>query len=466
MIPKNIQKKIKLATELNQKKQYTKAKLVCQEIIRKHKDLALAWKLLATNALCLQQWKQAVEAIKKAIDLGDNELTTYLLLANTYLESNQLDLAEQLFTELFNKTGNLSLLQDLALTLHRMGEYNQAEEVYDIITSRDPDNTKALLNKTILELYTSPSGDTWQGYQLRHLSPDASKIPQIIAPIWQGEPLKEKRILIWQEQGIADQIIFTRTFSCIAEDAEEVTVVCEPRLQTLLQNTWPNIHFTILKNKNYQSLVEENFDYQVFAGDLPQYYLGSEQDISKPAKQLVCPEYLCQALAGKLSGKIKIGLSWFGGAANFNMKNRWSLPTEALASLMQNFDAAYYSLQYGNYTAQQKQLSKQGMTIIDVPEHNATGDFANYAALIQQMDLVIAVDNTAAVLAAALGKEVWVLHPADPFWVWGGDPSNTWYSNTRHFIKPWNTDWLSFIENEIKPALNARLTEFELQLRA
>ena len=178
--------------------------------------------------------------------------------------------------------------------------------------------------------------------------------------------------------------------------------------------------------------------------------MSSEQDISKPAKKLVCPEYLCQALAGKLSGKRKIGLSWFGGAANFNVKNRWSLPTEALVSLIQDFDAAYYSLQYGNYTAQQKQLRKQGMAIIDIPEHSATSDFANYAALIQQMDLVIAVDNTAAVLAAALGKEVWVLHPADPFWVWGGDSSNTWYSNTRHFIKPWNTDWLSFLENEVK----------------
>ena len=463
MIPKNIQKKIKQATELNQKKQYTKAKRVCQEIIKKHKDLALAWKLLATNALCLQQWEQAIEAIKKAIHLGDHELTTYQLLANIYLESNRLDLAEQLFTELFNKTGEISLLQDLALTLHRMGEYTQAEEVYGIITSRDPDNTKAQFNKTILELYTAPYGDTWQGYHLRHLSPDASKIPQAIAPIWQGESLTGKHILIWQEQGIADQIIFTRAFSSIAEDAKQVTVICEPRLQSLLQNSYPNICFIILKDKNYQPLIEDNFDYQVFAGDLPLYYLNSKQKISNPAKQLICPEHLNQALAGKLSGKIKIGLSWFGGAAHFNSQNRWSLSTEALISLIKTKeDATYYSLQYGNYTEQKKQLRKQGITIIDIPEYGASGDFANYAALIQQMDLVIAVDNSAAVLAAALGKEVWILHPADPFWVWGGNSSNTWYSNTRHFIKPWNTDWLSFIENEVKPALHAKLKDLEL----
>ena len=87
----------------------------------------------------------------------------------------------------------------------------------------------------------------------------------------------------------------------------------------------------------------------------------------------------------------------------------------------------------------------------------AAGDFSPYAALIQQMDLVIAVDNAAAIFAAALGKEVWILHPADPFWVWGVHTQQSWYANTRHFVKAWNMDWHTFIEEQVKPALLKRL---------
>jgi tetratricopeptide (TPR) repeat protein len=457
MTPHRIQQKLRQASQFNINKQYVKAKKNCKEVLRKHKDIAIAWKLLATNELCLQQWHDAEVAIKACIELGDNDLATYQLLATCYTESNQLDLAQNLLEELFNQTGNNGLLVDIAMNLHRMGEYQQSKDVYDILLTHEPDNEKALYNRTILALSMGARGDIWQDYKLRHQQKGASTIPTVIAPIWQSEDLTDKHILVWGEQGVADQVIFSRCFADIATDAAQVTVICQQRLLTLMQNTYPTINFYVLDDDNIDPLIAAHFDYQVFAGDLPQHYLFSNQQNAMSAHPMTCPKNFNEELKNRLHDGAKIGVSWFGGDFNADNNNRWSLPTEALNALIYDSDATWYSLQYGDYKKQKQQLVKQNLFIHDVIGFGAAGDFSPYAALIQQMDLVIAVDNAAAIFAAALGKEVWILHPADPFWVWGVHTQQSWYANTRHFVKAWNMDWHTFIEEQVKPALLKRL---------
>ncbi|WP_028862525.1 hypothetical protein [Psychromonas aquimarina] len=461
MTPKRIQKKIQQAAELNKKKQYGKAKSLCQEIVNKHQDIAIAWKLLATNACCLEQWPEAINAIKKAINLGDNELTTFRFLATCYLESQQYLLAEQLLSELFNKTKDSGLLVDLSLNLQRMGELKQAKQIYNNLLSLDPNNAKLRLNTAILMLTEQPYGEEWHNYSYRHFLPGASRIPENVAPIWRGEPLQGKNILIWQEQGIADQIIFTRTFPLVAENAKNVTVVGEPRLTSLLQSSFPEVKFVEMRNRDFSKFVDQQFDYQILAGDLPKYYLSNAQSLASSYRKLSSPKTLSKDLQAQLPSSLKVGISWFGGSADAKTVNRWSLPIEALTALIAETGANYFSLQYGSYKSQLKELSKQGLQISELKGYSAGGNFADYAALIENMDIIVAVDNSAAVLAAALGKEVWVLHPADPFWVWGINADQKWYPDTRHFVKPWNVDWQSFIENEVQPALSARLTELE-----
>jgi len=457
MIPKRIQKKIQIIIELNQKKQYLKAKRLCHEVLSKDKSLAIVWRLLASNAASLEQWKQAIEALNRTIELGENDLANYRFLAVCYFSDGQFGLAQKFFTQVFNRNQDSNVLSELAANFCRMGERSQAKKIYDILIAQNPHNTSALLSATVLELAENPYGSTWAGYRARHLEKDASNVSETIAEAWQGQPLQGKSILIWQDQGIADQIIFSRTYPLLCKDTKSVTVVSESRLINLLQNSFPEICFLDLEKQKLQTLIANKFDYQVIAGDLPQFYLTSKKALDQSYRALTCTAKLTNELTEKLPSQIKIGLSWFGGGSHYKANNRWSLPTEALELLANKTDISYYSLQYGDYKEQQKKLSKRNINIIDINGYEAAGDFDHYAALIQQMDIIVAVDNSAAILAAALGKEVWVLHPADPFWVWGVGAEHNWYPATRHFVKPWNIDWVTYIQKEVIPALNKRI---------
>jgi len=461
MNPLRIQNKIQKAVKLNKKKQYRKAKLLCQEIINQHPDTSIAWKLFATNSCSLEQWPEAINALKKAINLGDNELTTYRLLATCYLESQQYLLAEQLLSELFTQTKDSGLLADLALNLHRMGDFKQAQLIYNNLLRLEPNNAKLVVNATILKLTEQPYGEEWNNYSSRQLLPEASRIPEEIAPIWQGEPLPNKSILIWQEQGIADQIIFARTFPLIVKDAQSVTVVGNRRLTVLLQYNFPEVTFVEVDSTGYSRFIDQRFDFQILAGDIPKYYLHDAQSLASSYRKLSSPITLSKNLQVQLPTGIKIGVSWFGGSTDAKTTNRWSLPIEALSALITETSAHYFSLQYGNYKSQLKMLNKQGLKIDDIKGYTANGNFAEYAALIENMDIVVAVDNSAAILGASLGKEVWVLHPADPFWVWGINAEQKWYPGTRHFIKPWDMSWKDFILQKITPLLFKRLTELK-----
>lgn len=455
MNTKQIQRKLKQASELNQKGQFKRARLACKEVISKHKDLALAWKLLATNELRLQEWKEAEIAIKNCISLGDNDLIAYRLLATCYLESNQLGNAQKLLEDLYHQTKEQSLLPDIALNLHRMGEFKQSLEIYDGFLSIAPDHDKAAYNRTILALSLGARDDIWLDYRLRHKQTNASTIPSEIAPLWQGQSLMGKRILIWSEQGIADQIIFSRFFESVSKNAESVTVNCTQRLLLLFKNSFPQISFTAVQDDDYQALLEGKFDYQVYAGELP--YITKTDTNNYPTNLVATNHCADKAVRDHQHSKINIGISWFSGNSSTNANNRWSLPDEALTELLSHKAVNWYSLQHGDYKTQQKQLQQRNISIIDVPNCSANGDFASYVSLINQMDFVISIDNTAAITAAALGKEVWVLHPADPFWVWGVGTSNQWYNSSKHFIKPWDTSWQNFISETVQPILLKRL---------
>ncbi len=103
----------------------------------------------------------------------------------------------------------------------------------------------------------------------------------------------------------------------------------------------------------------------------------------------------------------------------------------------------FYSLQKGK-TGKQAKNPPAGMKLIDYTDE--IGDFSDTAALIENLDLVIAVDTSVAHLAGALGKPVWTLLPFVPDWRWFLDREDSpWYPTMRLFRQPSLGDWESVI---------------------
>ena len=140
---------------------------------------------------------------------------------------------------------------------------------------------------------------------------------------------------------------------------------------------------------------------------------------------------------------MKVGLVWSGrpGSARYN---RRALMLEQLAPLASVGDVRFYSLQKGEGAAQSKS-PPSGMQLADWSEE--LDDFADTAAFIQNLDLVIGVDTAVAHLAGAMGKPVWLLLSFSPEWRWMLNQSDSpWYPTMRLFRQPKFADWPSAID--------------------
>jgi hypothetical protein len=136
--------------------------------------------------------------------------------------------------------------------------------------------------------------------------------------------------------------------------------------------------------------------------------------------------------------RLKVGLIWGGWASN-QIDARRSVPLAAFAPLAQVEGAQFYSLQKGVH-AEQAKSPPAGMSLIDWSGDLA--DFADTAALVQNLDLVISVDTAGAHLAGALGKPVWLLNRHESEWRWLlGREDSPWYPTMRIFRQTRPGDW-------------------------
>lgn len=148
--------------------------------------------------------------------------------------------------------------------------------------------------------------------------------------------------------------------------------------------------------------------------------------------------YAPKVLSPCLGDPFRVGLAW-SGSRGHALDHLRSISLSALAPLAQVNEVQFYSLQKGEGALQTKS-PPSGMKLIDWSEELA--DFADTAALVKNLDLIITVDSAVAHLAGALGAPVWVLVQFTPDWRWLLDRSDSpWYPTMRLFRQRRRLDW-------------------------
>jgi ADP-heptose:LPS heptosyltransferase len=154
-----------------------------------------------------------------------------------------------------------------------------------------------------------------------------------------------------------------------------------------------------------------------------------------------------QRMAGD---SLRVGLAW-GGSPTFPHERWRSIPLALLAPLIHLDGAAFYSLQMGPQTTEMKQLGPQ-TRIIDLQDQQE--DFADSAAIVANLDLVISIDTSVAHLAGAMGKPVWVLLHKSPDWRWLLEREDSpWYPTARLFRQSTLGNWqdvVARVERELR----------------
>jgi tetratricopeptide (TPR) repeat protein len=339
---------------------------------------------------------------------------------------------------------------NLGLALHNLNRDQDALRAYADVLGRNPAAAAAHYNAAIALLRQGDFKRGWREYEWRwrcaFFQPMVRELP---APLWLGaEDLAGRRILLHGEQGFGDMIQFLRYVPLVKQRGATVILDVPPELASLARSVSGVDEFTVPG----QPL--PGFDLHCPLLSLPHAF-GTEID-SIPASI----PYLEAApeRSAKWDERLRamarpcIGLVWSGRSTHVNDLHR-SLAFEVLKPLFDACQGSFVSLQIEIRDSDQPAVAAQPRLLSLGAE---LADFADTAATIAALDLVITIDTSVAHLAGALGKPVWIMLPwsADFRWLHDRDDS-PWYPRARLFRQPAPGDWTNVIA-QIARELSAR----------
>jgi len=258
-------------------------------------------------------------------------------------------------------------------------------------------------------------------------------------PRWDGgASLQGRTILLYAEQGLGDSIQFLRYLPRVAAQAAQVLLQVPPALLPLLRQLPPNCR-VLVPGEPLPA-----FDLQCPLLSLPHAFRTTLADVPADIPYLHADEERVQAWRSRLpaDGRRKIGITWSGNAAHTNDRNR-SIALEQFRELAAP-GCCFVSLQ--PQVRESDRAALAGWTgLVDAgPQLH---DFAETAALLEALDLVITVDTSVAHLAGALGRPTWILLPFSPDWRWmAGRDDTPWYPTARLFRQPRPGDWSAVLD--------------------
>ena len=397
-------------------------------------DLAPAWSNLGVALRDTGRGLEAVASFRQALRLQPGEPDVLNHLGNALLAQQQYSEAIACFREgLRRAPANPGIHLNLGNALRVSGLVDEAIQSLRRALELHPDFAEAHWDLAFALLLQGDFIQGFQEYEWRWRRPDFPG-RQFAAPLWRGEGLAGRTLLVHTEQGAGDALQFVRFVSELHERGARVLLECPPCLAALFQSV------TGAAQVIPRGEPLPDCDYHVPLLSLPQRLGVTLETIRTPAPYLRPPanRVVLPPPRTQRDARLKVGLAWRGNPKHPNDRQR-SIPLALLEPLFAVGDVAFYDLQ----VAPGAQFDGEGANQPAlVPLGGLLSDFAGTASVMAQLDLVIAVDTSVAHLAGALGRTTWVLLPFAPDWRWMlGRDDTPWYPTLRLFRQPRPGDW-------------------------
>jgi len=365
-------------------------------------------------------------------------MDTELLIAhgNTAREENNPELALSYYAQALTQDRNsASAFNNYGNVLRECGDPAGAVPFLQRGIQLAPEHPTAQFNLAVAYLLAGDYARGWPQYETRwnyeHL---AGTLPNYPQPRWTGQDIKDKTVLVIGEQGHGDNIQFVRFVDDLASRGAKVILTLNTSLKPLIETK-----ATVFTHGD----LLPTFDYWIPIMSVPamlgttlenlapvQYYLTADADLQRQWQQRLGPK-----------NRLRVGFCWSGRRDTWINRHK-GMPFEVMLELIQrNPNYEWINLQCDCTPEEEAQLVAAGVNAYP----GAIASFADSAALLMHMDVILSVDTAVAHLAGALGRPVWVMlsqYALDWRWLLDRDDS-PWYVTARLFRQPKMGDWAS-----------------------
>jgi hypothetical protein len=395
----------------------------------------------------------AVASYHMALRIEPQNASIWTNLGNVLRDLHRFEEAEQAqLTAIGIKPRDAQLHYHLGLLHMEQSKPVEALRHFEGAISLKPDLWQAQWDRSLALLQLGRWREAWPGYahrwklegQLPPLFPEAS---------WNGRPFRGT-LVVHHEQGLGDTLLVSRYLPWAAKQSDKLLLICPPSLAPLLANP----QWEIVTDRDAAPAPSETVRYCA-AMDLLRHADAEPSQLSgKPYLQV--PTAYAEKHRSLLPQKRtfhRVGIVW-SGSPTFSYNHRRAVSVELLLRLVQVPQVKLFSLQKGEPA---KQLLQPGMGVLVKDLADLLDDFADTAAVLRHLDLLVTTDTSVAHLAGALGVRTWLLlaHRADWRWI-DHDDRTPWYDSVKIFRQKTPGDWDEVMKNvvaDLKTAASAGL---------
>jgi len=365
-------------------------------------DLAEAHSSLAYALVGLGRLDEAAAECRRAAALAPDSATFHDYLGNVFRQM---------------------LLTDDALAAYRRA------------VSLDPAFDDAHHDLAGLLLLRGDYAEGWEEHEWRFKSEVPHRpFPQ---PRWRGEDLAGRRLLVWGEQGIGDELAFFAILPELVAGGADVVVECDPRLVPLLARSLPQVEAAVRTDPPDARLLADDIDVQAPVVSAVALLRPSRSGFRPLPPYLTADAAVTADLRRDYGPGPLVGISWW--TRHPKLERSFSIPLADWRPILDVPGFRFVSLQYG---AGRAEIAAAGFDLIDDITVDPLTDLDRFAAQVAAMDLVISIDNSTVSMACVLGRPVWDLLAFVPDWRMGASGADSpWHPTLRLFRQPAPGAW-------------------------
>ena len=425
-------------------------------LLLKHTNIPLAKNLIA-SLLLLNRFEEASVECKKILSINQNDADAINLMGTIFEKQGFYNDAKNQFLRALELDKNLVQAKLNIATLYQLeGNLKKANEIYNDVENEQSDDPEVLYRKSAFALKLENFEDGWRYYENRWKVFPLNKVAWPIKdkPLWKGE--KGRRVVLWKEQGIGDQIICLSLAPEIKEMCGSLSVYVDPRLEALCRRGLTGINFIA----DEKALDREECDYHLPLGSVPGLIRNDISDFDRTVKGfLKADTKRVESIRKELNlcGKTVIGISW--KSINSLNQVKKSIQLKDMERIFSGLDVVLVNLQYGDVEDEIKEFRETtGIDVMQCASVDNREDLDGLAALIEVCDLVVSTSNATIHLAGALAKETWVLVPyvVVNFWWLVERTDSIWYPSLKVYRQPTPDDWNSIYKSIRKDLQNKK----------